>query len=182
MAYRSVCRSISGNGRSASPRALKTRYMKFERHVDLERAVRASEGHIITWVDGNRFQEASIIFNNAIQTFRESLSDAERLNFREFESPGAMVEDIQQHCEKFFKDRKLTRFCRRIQIFASAWEPFFEITNIFVSTHPDWAGIAWGAIRLVFIVRSNQPIRTGIYLKLMGLPSLVVTLLISWKN
>jgi hypothetical protein len=100
-----------------------------------------------------RFQDASEIFAGAVQSFRESLSDPERSAFREFENPQMMVREIEDHCKKYYQNRKLLGFCRRIQRFANAWEPFFEITNIFVSTNPEWAGISWGAIRMVFVVR-----------------------------
>jgi hypothetical protein len=47
---------------------------------------------------------------------------------------------------------RLLEACKKIQQFGKAMSPFFNITDIFVSSHPDWAAIAWGAIRLVFQV------------------------------
>jgi hypothetical protein len=32
-------------------------------------------------------------------------------------------------------------------------EPYFEVINIFVSSHPEFAALVWGALRLVFVVR-----------------------------
>jgi hypothetical protein len=48
---------------------------------------------------------------------------------------------------------RLTACCRKISALAAKFSPFFDVVNIFVSTHPDYMGIAWGAIRLVFQVR-----------------------------
>lgn len=98
-------------------------------------------------------KDACEVFSSAVRSFRESLPEPERDAFREFESSETMIEEIQAHCQGYYKNRStLMGCCRRIRKFARAWEPFFEITNIFVSSHPDWAAIAWGAVRLVFVV------------------------------
>jgi hypothetical protein len=66
-----------------------------------------------------------------------------------------MLNDLNTRCKDVRNGRKLSSLCRKIERFATAWEPFFEVTNIFVQTHPEFAGLAWGAIRLVFLVSSN---------------------------
>jgi len=48
---------------------------------------------------------------------------------------------------------RLTACCKKISSLATKLDPFFDVVNIFVSTHPEYMGIAWGAIRLVFQVR-----------------------------
>lgn len=68
-----------------------------------------------------------------------------------------MVEHIQDYCKKYQKERKFSLFCNRLHKFATAWEPFFDIVNIFVQASPEWAGFAWGAIRMVFLVWHSLP-------------------------
>lgn len=46
----------------------------------------------------------------------------------------------------------LTKCCKKIQDLSNKLEPYFEIINLFVQTHPEFAGLAWGSIRLVFLV------------------------------
>ena len=97
--------------------------------------------------------DATHVFEDVIQNFRNSLSPQERAVFKEFQNPRDMIRDLQTKCQEVRKGRKLSKLCDILERFASAWEPFFEVTSIFVQTHPEFAGIAWGAIRLVFLVR-----------------------------
>ena len=96
--------------------------------------------------------DATHVFQDVIQSFRNSLSGQEKTLFKEFQNPGDMLEDLRVKCKEVRNARKLSKLCHIIERFASAWEPFFEVTSIFVQTHPEFAGIAWGAIRLVFLV------------------------------
>lgn len=45
---------------------------------------------------------------------------------------------------------RLTTCLTRVRAFAQRIEPFFEVLGIFASSHPEFAAIAWGSIRLVF--------------------------------
>jgi hypothetical protein len=56
-------------------------------------------------------------------------------------------------CSSGEKRERLLKFCSKIDQFVQKIEPFFKTIDIFVSTHPEWAGIAWGAMRLLFQVR-----------------------------
>ena len=63
-----------------------------------------------------------------------------------------MVHDLETHCKGMKEHRKLLASCQAVDRFSKSLSPFFDIINIFVSTKPEFAGIAWGAIRLVFVV------------------------------
>lgn len=99
-----------------------------------------------------RYESASEVFEATIRSFRDSLPQGGQEAFQEFQSPQAMTEHIKDHCARFQKERKFSLFCNRLHEFAKAWEPFFDIVNIFVQASPEWAGVAWGAIRMVFLV------------------------------
>jgi hypothetical protein len=96
--------------------------------------------------------DATHVFEDVIQNFRNSLSSQEKTMFKEFHNPRDMLHDLQTKCKEVRNGRKLSKLCHVIERFASAWEPFFEVTSIFIQSHPEFAGIAWGAIRLVFLV------------------------------
>lgn len=85
----------------------------------------------------------------------------ERAAFDQFSSCKSMLDVIEAQAAKNPERSRLLRCCKKISQFAERWEPFFEITNILVSSKPEWAALAWGAIRLVFKA-SNYLSGTGI--------------------
>ncbi|KAI9830344.1 MAG: hypothetical protein M1819_005725 [Sarea resinae] len=103
------------------------------------------------------YDDAASIFVSSMETFRDSLSADDQQQFREFDSPQAMMDDILNNCRRMKDHSKLMASCKLIRKFANGWSPFFSIIDIFVSSNPQWAGLAWGAIRLVFLLSSNYP-------------------------
>ncbi|ORY15989.1 hypothetical protein BCR34DRAFT_144457 [Clohesyomyces aquaticus] len=102
--------------------------------------------------------EANDVFGNVIKDFRGSLGSEEKRLFQEFNRSKDMLDDLFARCKDVRNGRKLSSFCKKIERFAAAWEPFFEVTNLFVQSHPEFAGIAWGAIRLVFLLGTNYTV------------------------
>ena len=49
----------------------------------------------------------------------------------------------------------IAKCARRIEVVSTKFSPFFGIVDVFVQTNPEYAGIFWGAIRLVFLWGSN---------------------------
>lgn len=99
-----------------------------------------------------RQHEAEEIFYQVITTFRDTLGRNEVEQFQEFNTSFEMLRDLQANCTVVPNHRKLSSLQRKIEQFTAAWEPFFEIVTIFEPTHPEWTALAWGAIRLVFLV------------------------------
>ena len=97
------------------------------------------------------------MFTTAAKRFYDELPEEDKRQFQAFEDPRQMIASVEQHIESLNSGRtsRLLEACKKIEQFSLAMHPFFEITNIFVSSHPDWAAIAWGAIRLVFQARSS---------------------------
>lgn len=54
------------------------------------------------------------------------------------------------------KQSRLLKACRKVSDFAKSLEPFFKTVDLFVSSHPDWAAIAWGLVHLVFTVYKSS--------------------------
>ena len=65
-----------------------------------------------------------------------------------------MIRDLQEHIKQHSKGKRsrLLAACTRIESFRGAIEPYFKVVDIVVSSHPEWAAIVWGAVRLVFTV------------------------------
>jgi hypothetical protein len=124
------------------------------------------------------------VFAAAIDSFRGNLSKSDEENFQSFDTPDAMIKNLRDRLSQATKnDRgktsRLLTACTKVDTFCKSLEPYFEAVSILVSSHPDWAAIAWGVIRLVFIVR-NRP--SFVHKGLLTPGSLVVILLLSLKN
>jgi hypothetical protein len=99
-----------------------------------------------------RYADSYEVFDQAIKSFRASLSDSERSIFVEYAKPTDMITNIKMHCDKSRKSRKLAPLCERIHRFSESFAPFFDIINIFVQSNPEYSAVPWGALRLVFMV------------------------------
>jgi hypothetical protein len=65
-----------------------------------------------------------------------------------------MLDSIRRVVEEHpIHQSRLIKVLKRIESFVSRLDPFFEIVNAFVQTNPQYSGLAWGAIQLVFVVR-----------------------------
>ncbi|KAK7427391.1 hypothetical protein QQZ08_006160 [Neonectria magnoliae] len=103
----------------------------------------------------NGLHSANDVFAQVAENFRNSLHDKEKKLFREFDSPARMIKELEAEVSNYQNGSKLARMCRKIDRFASAWAPFFAIISIFVQSNPEYSGVAWGAIRLVFLLGTN---------------------------
>ncbi|KAI0482518.1 hypothetical protein GGR56DRAFT_191478 [Xylariaceae sp. FL0804] len=57
---------------------------------------------------------------------------------------------------QFRKDHNRWSKCLgRVEEFAKSLAPYFEVLNTFVSSHPEWTAVAWGAIRLILQVQRD---------------------------
>jgi hypothetical protein len=100
-----------------------------------------------------RLQNAQKIFLDVAENFRNSLPAKEKAMFQEFDDPMFMVRDLQLQVKDYQSSQKLSIFCKSIERFAAAWAPFFDIVSIFIHSRPDFASLAWVAVRIVFLVR-----------------------------
>jgi hypothetical protein len=75
--------------------------------------------------------------------------------FRTFDDPKLMVRELLAEVSTYQNSSKLARLCKRIDEFASAWSPFFDIVGIFIQSNPEFSALAWGAIRLVFLASTT---------------------------
>ncbi|KAI2465209.1 hypothetical protein F4781DRAFT_38570 [Annulohypoxylon bovei var. microspora] len=98
----------------------------------------------------DRYAAALNLFISARTSFQATIPEQDRSSFTEFLGSDSFMKDIEAQINKSPEKNRLYRCCKKIDNFAKRWQPFFEITDIFVSSHPEWAALAWGAVRLVF--------------------------------
>lgn len=105
------------------------------------------------------------MFATAAKRFYEELSNEDKLNFQEIENAEDMVASIERNIVQLNSQRtsRLLDACKKVDNFRKSMDPFFRIVDIFVSTHPEWAGIAWGAVRLVFQVSFSALVKNCIH-------------------
>lgn len=97
--------------------------------------------------------EPTSLFKSACEQFRASLSEKQRQVFKEYPDATSMLKALRDQAERHPTHRSLlTRCCKKILALSTMMEPYFDVINIFVSSHPEFAAIAWGALRLVFVV------------------------------
>jgi len=97
---------------------------------------------------------AKKIFAEASATFRSSLSVEDRTLIPGVESPETLVNSLTTHIESLNTPHqsRLHDAMSNVASVAESLGPYFQIIQIFVSSHPEYAAIAWGGIRLIFQV------------------------------
>ncbi|KAF5645963.1 NACHT domain protein [Fusarium tjaetaba] len=97
------------------------------------------------------------IFREACHEFRSSLTEKDKALFKEFSDAKSMLATITEDAKSHpVHSSTLTRCCKGINSIANRLSPFFDIASLFVSSHPEFAALAWGSIRLVFVLGSNH--------------------------
>lgn len=101
----------------------------------------------------SRYSDAAEIFRVACQSFRDNLPVSDKEEFKEYGDAQSMISAIQELANNHPIHRsRLTAACRKLDQFTKEIEPFFEIINIFVQIKPDYAGLVWGSMRIIFQV------------------------------
>lgn len=99
------------------------------------------------------YDEAEEIFVEACRGVRGHLSEDKKSGFQEFRDSKSMIESVKEECSHHRVNKsRLTQCCRQISKLSEKLEPFFDIVNIFIQSHPELASLAWGVIRLIFQV------------------------------
>jgi hypothetical protein len=90
------------------------------------------------------------LFLKARDTFLASVSASERPLYERCSSSGELLKQLGSFAH--FKNDDESRWSKcfdRIKRFTEHLEPYFEVIGLFVSSHPEWTAIAWGALRLI---------------------------------
>lgn len=100
--------------------------------------------------------EPSEIFARSRDAFIASLSEEKRSNFATFQNAESMLQNFSQLAiDHPAKSTRLMACCQKLKVFASILSPYFEVVNILAQISPEYAGAAWGALRLIFVVSQS---------------------------
>ncbi|KAF5013300.1 hypothetical protein FDECE_695 [Fusarium decemcellulare] len=91
----------------------------------------------------------------AQEEFSQSLSYDERKSLQTCQSPEDLLQSIDRFVNVAQKRRCGKALLHKIKNFSDKLSPYFKIIDIFCSIHPEWANIAWGALRLILQLASN---------------------------
>ena len=64
-----------------------------------------------------------------------------------------MFLELEQQYSQHKDKNKILRCCERLRRFSAAFEPYFDILNVFIQVKPEWLAIFWGPIRLMLQVQ-----------------------------
>ncbi|KAH7308642.1 hypothetical protein B0I35DRAFT_442341 [Stachybotrys elegans] len=96
------------------------------------------------------------IFQEACDRFQSSLSDRQRQQFKRFPDATSMLRSIEAEVKHHPVHKSLlTLCCKKISALSEKLSPFFKVIDILVSSHAEFAAIAWGSVRLVFMLGTN---------------------------
>ena len=101
--------------------------------------------------------EDSRIFCEARDKFLDSLPMQERSRFSKCASIEQLLAEIKEPEAFRKKHKEWTKTMGRVKEFCDCLQPYFEIANITLQSHPEWTAIAWGAFRLILQVGSRTP-------------------------
>lgn len=91
-------------------------------------------------------------FLEARDMFLQKLPHPERLIFANCKGPEELLADVRKLGHFRTKNQAWIRILEKIKSFSDNIEPYFKIVEVVISSHPESAAIAWGAIRLVLQV------------------------------
>ncbi|KAK8043916.1 hypothetical protein PG994_012754 [Apiospora phragmitis] len=94
---------------------------------------------------------AEKVFAKCVKAFRDSLSEQDRLYFRDFSSADEMLAELKLDLANL-KIHKADDYTRRVVIFTDAMAPYFDVVNAFVQVKPDVMGCLWGSLLLILRV------------------------------
>lgn len=101
----------------------------------------------------HRYEDATAVFRKACDSFRENLPAIQQGEFTKYKDAQSMISAIQALAENHPVHRtKLTEAVRKLHRFSSKLEPYFDIVSIFVQMSPEYAGLVWGSLRMIFQV------------------------------
>lgn len=103
---------------------------------------------------------AEAVFAAAFKDFQNSLVE-DNIVLESCQNAQELVVGVQRQIknETSRNQRRLLAACKKIDAFGQTLQSFFEVVDIFISSHPEFGAIAWGSLRLIFKVASDRTLR-----------------------
>ncbi|KAI1325265.1 hypothetical protein F5Y16DRAFT_378365 [Xylariaceae sp. FL0255] len=102
-----------------------------------------------------QLDDPDALFLKARDTFLLSVSASERQLYSKCSSSDELLKELESFAHLKNSHGRWSRCFKRIQKFTDHLTPYFEVMELFVSSHPEWAAIAWGALRLILQLAGN---------------------------
>ena len=115
--------------------------------------------------------DEAAVFKHARDRFFQHLSSEDREAFTRINSSTELLDDFKR-LQKFVKDdSRWMKVFSAVKNCSDQLQPYFDIIGIITQSHPEWAAVAWGALRLVLQVWLHLRLEAR-----LNLPSLLATL------
>lgn len=107
--------------------------------------------------------DSNDLFEKAKDSFLAVLSPGEIATLTSLTgptTPDVLMDEAKRITERFKDKSRSFRAYAQVSAFGESIRPYFEVLGIVVSSHPTWAAIAWGALRLILQVSQRLSIAT----------------------
>lgn len=105
----------------------------------------------------NRYVDALQRLSDVSSGFRQGLTADDKALCDEVKTRDVMLNALTKECASSSRkddNGKLFRFLGAMDRFSDHLRPFFDVIDMIISSHPDYAAIAWGGLKLLFLVSS----------------------------
>ncbi|KAH8682820.1 hypothetical protein BGZ60DRAFT_205870 [Tricladium varicosporioides] len=122
----------------------------------LTRSAISNANKEITFTNDNMIT-AEDVFAETASRFHSDLSEVDKCGFLVVETPESLIEALTTHIDTLNTPHRsrLHDAISKVASFAGNFGPYFKIVEIIISSHPEYAAIAWGGVRLVLQLSSQ---------------------------
>jgi hypothetical protein len=99
--------------------------------------------------------ELVVAFAEAKKNFLDSLTVEEQARLTDCSSAQILLDEVKKFEVIAKSKQRGLRFAQKIQSLSESLGPYFSIIEIFCGAHPEYANLAWGALRLILQVPSH---------------------------
>ncbi|KAL4941118.1 hypothetical protein BDV06DRAFT_223412 [Aspergillus oleicola] len=105
-------------------------------------------------------QEVRSIFKIASDSLRQSLTDNERAKLDNYKTADELIQSMKKETQNYHQSRHgcVDKFCYAVGRISRSLEPYFDVINTCVQSNPEYAGLVWGSIKLVFKICGHREV------------------------
>ena len=108
------------------------------------------------------------VFKHARDHFLQRLSSKDREVFAQISTSTELLDDFKKLQATFKDGQRWTKIFSAMEACNDRLQPYFKIVEIIISSHPEWAAVAWGAFRLILQVLHHFQCRIRAWLIFPG--------------
>jgi Cdc6-like AAA superfamily ATPase len=101
-------------------------------------------------------RDPQAIFATVYEKFKHTLPQDIQNDLMRFKDSSKLVENFNQlAADSLSRPGRAGRSLQMIARIADTLRPYFEVVDIYVQSHPEYAGLVWGTLRFIFTVATN---------------------------